>query len=109
MAIIPMHARRTATTVHSGSSVACLSVPARGITAITDLVSIDPVCMRGDGMATVQDSTGGLAMDTMATADTLIAVPCRVDRRVAASEVALVASTLSGVGNVMIVGMPARS
>jgi len=81
-----MRAHRTATTVPGGSLVVSLSVPARGITASTDAVSIgpaftDPEGTDADGM--VEAFTDALPMATVA-ADTVIAVVLHADRLEAA-------------------------
>ena len=100
MVIILMPARPTATMVRNGSSVASLSVPVRGTTAIIDPASIlDPRCMPVAGTVRevmAEDSTGVLPIDPTAAADTLT-MASRTGRWVAPSGVAQVASTAAGI------------
>lgn len=101
-AIIPTLAHPMATMVRNGSWVVSLSVPVRGTTAIIDPASIDPACMLVGGTVrevTVEGSTGVLAIQPTAAADTLTMAASRTGRWVAASAVGQVPSTAAVIGN----------
>lgn len=97
MAIIRMRAHLTDTMVLRGSSVVSSSVPARGITATMDPVSIDRALMLGGG--TARALTRILAMATITAADMLIAAQLRMGRLAAASARAPAVSTAARVAD----------